>query len=252
MINYKDKRIFIFDVDNTIADSYGPVHKNNAKIICNLLKVGKIVIFATDRSRNLIEEKVLALLPCDKKYFSQIHLLPAGGAAMYSWKEKDWVEIFAERMDSAQENTIVKMYKKALTTVDKNLLDTEPSILNKNSLMLSCSALLPTASKQERLHWDPDQSKRKKIIQLIQNKLRGFDIGIGGSATINITMPQVNKAYGVEKLFKILDLSKRDSIFVGDAIYPGGNDYCMLETNIDTIPVENPDDTVNKLQMFLD
>ncbi len=251
MLNYKDKEIFIFDIDSTIADSYGPVHEKNAEIICNLLKLGKIVVFATDRGKDLIEEKVVNLLPCGRKYFTQIHLQPAGGAAMYSWKEAQWEEIYADRIDNKYELQIINSYTSALADADPSLKDNKPFILNKDQLMLSISALPPDTTKEKRLSWDPDHKKRNKIVTIMQEALPDLKIHIGGSATINIAMPHVSKAYGVNKLFDILRLDKNKALFVGDGIFPGGNDYCMLETGIETLKVENPEDTVNKLQMSL-
>ncbi len=251
MPDCKDKETFIFDVDGTIADSYGPVYPQNAEIICKLLSLDKTVIFATDRSKELIEEKVLALLPCGKEYFTQIHLQPAGGAAMYSWKEARWKEIYADRIDSKYEHQIINSYTSALAEADPSLKDSKPFVLNKDQLMLSISALPPNTTKEKRLSWDPEHKKRNKIVKMMQEVLPNLKIHIGGSATINIAMSHVSKAYGVNKLFGILELDKNKALFVGDGIFPGGNDYCLLKTGIETLKVESPEDTVNKLQMFL-
>ena len=32
-------------------------------------------------------------------------------------------------------------------------------------------------------------------------------------------------------------------VFIGDAIFPGGNDYAVTKTKVDYIPVTDPEDT---------
>ena len=52
-----------------------------------------------------------------------------------------------------------------------------------------------------------------------------FSIHLGGSTSIDVTRPGINKAYGVRKLHETLGVAIADMIFVGDALFPGGNDY---------------------------
>ena len=48
---------------------------------------------------------------------------------------------------------------------------------------------------------------------------------LGGSTSIDVTRPGIDKAYGVRKLHETLGVAIADMIFVGDALFPGGNDY---------------------------
>ncbi len=249
---YKNKEIFIFDVDDTLAESFGPIYPVSAKIICSLLCSGKTVIFATCRSKELIEDRVLAELPCGSKYFNQIYLQPTGGAAMYKWQNNTWVEEYAERMSDSENNKIIRIYKKALKAIDPQLTN-NPYALDKDGTMLSIAALQPGSPREERATWDPNQEKRKKIIDLIlaEVDVDGLDVNVGGASSINIARSGVDKAYGINKLFKILKLDKSKALFVGDGIYPGGNDYCILQTGIDTVRADSPEDFAEKFKFLI-
>lgn len=249
MTNFAEKEIFIFDVDGTVADSYRPVQPKNAEIICNLLKSGKIIVFATGRARESLEEKVLALLPCGSLYMSQIYMLPAGGAAMYSWEGGMWQEAYTNRIDAKYEHKIIELYKKTVEHVDPNIKGEGCFIENKDYLMLSCAAVGYGSTKAERLAWDPNHEKRMQIIGKINEEFPHLDVSIGGSATIDITKKGVNKADGLNRLFDILKLDKKDALFIGDGVFPGGNDYCILETGIDILKVESPKDMVEKFKV---
>jgi len=50
-----------------------------------------------------------------------------------------------------------------------------------------------------------------------------FSIQLGGSTSIDVTRPGIDKAYGVRKLHETLGIADADMIFVGDTIFPGEN-----------------------------
>ena len=40
-------------------------------------------------------------------------------------------------------------------------------------------------------------------------------------------------------------------LFIGDAIFPGGNDYSLYEIGLDTIQVSGPEETAILIKKFL-
>ena len=48
---------------------------------------------------------------------------------------------------------------------------------------------------------------------------------MGGSTSIDVTKPGIDKAYGIRKLRDLLGISLKEMIFIGDALFVGGNDY---------------------------
>ncbi len=66
---------------------------------------------------------------------------------------------------------------------------------------------------------------------------------MGGSTSIDVTLPGIDKAYGIRKLRDILGIAIDEMIYVGDALFPGGNDYPARETGALCIQVLNPHET---------
>jgi hypothetical protein len=66
---------------------------------------------------------------------------------------------------------------------------------------------------------------------------------LGGSTSIDVTLPGIDKAYGIRKLRDVLGVSIADMLYVGDALFPGGNDYPARETGATCIQVRDPDET---------
>jgi hypothetical protein len=61
----------------------------------------------------------------------------------------------------------------------------------------------------------------------------------------------IDKAYGISELAKRLDIPFSECIFVGDALFPGGNDSAVERLGIDMIETKGPDDTRRILQSFI-
>ena len=61
-----------------------------------------------------------------------------------------------------------------------------------------------------------------------------------GATSIDVTKPGIDKAYGIGKLRDVLGISLKEMIFVGDALFPGGNDYPAQQAGVISIPVQGP------------
>ena len=73
--------------------------------------------------------------------------------------------------------------------------------------------------------------------------IKGFSVNLGGTTSIDITKPGIDKAYGIRKLRDILGIAIEEMIFVGDAIFPGGNDYPAKQAGVVSIRVRDPEET---------
>jgi len=95
----------------------------------------------------------------------------------------------------------------------------------------------------EKKKWDSDFTKRKKIKVILDPLIPGFSVRMGGATSIDVTNPGIDKAYGVRKLRDVLGISLKEMIFVGDALFPGGNDYPAEQARVVSIPVRGPHET---------
>lgn len=67
---------------------------------------------------------------------------------------------------------------------------------------------------------------------------------MGGATSIDITREGVDKAYGLKKLRDASGIELDAMMFIGDAIFPGGNDYPAKELGLDTVRVRDPEETL--------
>jgi hypothetical protein len=62
---------------------------------------------------------------------------------------------------------------------------------------------------------------------------------------------RADKAYGIEKLRKTLGIAIEDMIFVGDALFPGGNDYPAKQAGVVSIEVRDPHETKRVIETII-
>ncbi|GAB1405627.1 hypothetical protein MASR1M74_28090 [Lentimicrobium sp.] len=74
---------------------------------------------------------------------------------------------------------------------------------------------------------------------------------MGGTTSIDITKPDIDKAYGIHKLHEKVGISLDEMIFIGDAIFPGGNDYPAKEAGVLSIKVRDPEETKRVIETLL-
>jgi hypothetical protein len=78
---------------------------------------------------------------------------------------------------------------------------------------------------------------------MLEKLIPEFSIRMGGATSIDVTKPGIDKAYGIGKLRDILHLSLKEMVYIGDALFPGGNDYPVEEAGVVSILVKGPEDT---------
>jgi HAD superfamily hydrolase (TIGR01484 family) len=117
-------------------------------------------------------------------------------------------------------------------------------VIEDRGSQITFSALGQKAPADLKYAWDPTRVKRERISAILKAKIPEFDIRVGGASSVDVTRKGVNKAYGIRKLEQYLDLGVDDIVFVGDALFYGGNDYPAKSTGVDCISVKGPDETM--------
>ena len=86
---------------------------------------------------------------------------------------------------------------------------------------------------------------------MLEPLLPDFAVRMGGTTSIDVTKPGVDKAYGMARLREQLAIPLNEMLFVGDAIFVGGNDFPVQEAGVDSILVRDPRETARIIQTVL-
>ncbi|MGA9417753.1 MAG: HAD hydrolase family protein, partial [Candidatus Cybelea sp.] len=117
---------------------------------------------------------------------------------------------------------------------------------------ITYSALGQQAPLEAKAKWDPDFAKRQKIKSILDGLLPNFSVRLGGTTSIDVTRPGIDKAYGIRKLRDVLKVPIAEMLFIGDALFPGGNDYPAKEAGADSIQVRDPDECKRVIETIID
>ena len=74
---------------------------------------------------------------------------------------------------------------------------------------------------------------------------------LGGTTSIDITKSGIDKAYGIRKLRDILAIPVGEMLYVGDALFPGGNDYPAEEAGALSIQVRDVHETKRVIETII-
>ena len=78
-----------------------------------------------------------------------------------------------------------------------------------------------------------------------------LSVQLGGATSMDITRPGVDKAYGIGKLKEVLGVPVKRMLFIGDALFPGGNDYPAKQAGAESIEVRDPQETMRVIQAII-
>lgn len=234
------KKLIVFDLDGTLAESKAAVDAEMAGILNNLLGVAHVAIISGGDWPQF-EKQVLSHLP-DKKRFKKLSILPTCGTKYYQYK-KGWKELYAENFTDDQKHQIIENLNEAVAESGFKADKTWGEQIEDRGSQITFSALGQKAPLLQKKKWDPKFTKRKKIKLKLDKILSEFSVHLGGATSIDITRHGIDKAYGIRKLKKVLDIKIAEMIFIGDALFAGGNDYPARKTGVDCLQVKDPEET---------
>ena len=246
----KTKKLIIFDLDGTLTKSKSPIDDEMAELIARLIRNIKVAIISGGGYPQFQTQFIGNIRGISENY-SNLFLLPTSGTRLYTWKG-NWTEEYAENLTEKEKTKIIT----ALNTVLKMANYEKPaniygSVIEDRNSQITFSALGQNAPSDLKYTWDPTREKREKIASLLKTKLPEFDARVGGATSVDITKRGVNKSYGIRKLEQYLKLLPENIIFVGDALFYGGNDYPAKATGVDCVKVSGPDDTKKLIREWL-
>ena len=242
------KRLIVFDLDGTLALSKSSLDSEMSVLLVSLLEVAKVAIISGGDWPQF-EQQVLTNLPTDDR-LNALSLLPTCGTKFYEYRT-GWDLLYAEDFSDQQRKKIIEALDHVMTTLKLPAKGPWGKIIEDRGSQITFSALGQQAPLDEKEKWDPDFAKRKKMQALLQNLIPEFSIRLGGTTSVDITKPGIDKAYGIRKLTAILGISIPEMIFVGDAIFPGGNDYPAKEAGVTSIKVAGPEETKRVIEAIV-
>ncbi|HQT99516.1 MAG TPA: HAD-IIB family hydrolase [Acidimicrobiales bacterium] len=242
------KQLVVFDLDGTLAASKSPLSSEIAHLLRLLLTVTRVAVISGG-SWTQFETQLLTSLTHDCR-LENLFLLPTCGTKFFHFDD-EWVMDYSEDLTRSERTTIVTALTRALEESGVKVAKVWGDVIEDRGSQVTLSALGQEAPLSAKGQWDPDFAKRTKIVTILTTLLQGFAINMGGTSSIDVTKPGIDKAYGIEKLRAHLGIEIAQMLFVGDAIFEGGNDFAAQRVGVDSILVRDPRETARVIQTII-
>lgn len=246
------KKVIAFDLDDTLAITKSAISDRMAELLGQLLESHQVCIISGGQFGQF-KKQVIDNLRVEHHLLQSLHMMPTCGTRYYRFDDidKEWKLIYAEDIPEKDKARIIE----ALTSAAKETgyLEEKPygEIVEDRGSQITFSACGQEAPPEVKYKWDPDTKKRQKIREKVVQVIDDYEVRIGGTTSIDITKPGIDKAYGMDKLMGVLEIGKEDILFVGDKLDEGGNDYPVKAMGIDTIAVDRWEDTALVIETII-
>jgi hypothetical protein len=234
------KKLIVFDLDGTLAPSKSSLAPQTAGLLRDLLAVIKVAVISGGAWAQF-EKQLLTDLPQDS-LLENLSLLPTCGTKFFQFNGR-WEELYSEDLTAEQKRKIIDSLNRASSEAGYRAEKVWGETIEDRGSQVTYSALGQQAPLAEKEKWDADFAKRKRITAILETLIPEFSIRMGGATSIDVTKAGIDKAYGIGKLRDTLHVSLMEMVYIGDALFPGGNDYPAQEAGVVSIPVRGPDDT---------
>lgn len=242
-------RLIVFDLDGTLAPSKSQMDEEMSLLLGKLLQKISVAVISGG-SYAQFQKQFLASLNCKKELLKNLFLFPTCSTAFYRF-ENDWKEVYSEKLTKEEKTKIFEAFEKALKITGFNVTKLYGALIEDRGSQITFSALGQQAPLELKIRWDPDAKKRLRIKKELESYIPEFEVRVGGTTSIDVTRKGIDKAYGIKQICKLLGFKKEDMLFIGDALFEGGNDYPVKSTGVKCIQVKDPEETKKEIERYL-
>ena len=235
------KKLVVFDLDGTLAESKSAMDAEMAQLLSRLMSVAKVAIISGGDWPQF-DKQVVQRLPQGQS-FENLLLLPTCGTKFFRHENGVWKKLYSEDFTAAEKQKILSSMDRAISEAGYKPTQTWGDVVEDRGSQITFSALGQQAPLEPKHAWDPDFAKRTRIKAILDQYIPEFSVRMGGATSIDVTKPGIDKAYGIAKLRDLCHIAIEEMIFIGDAIFPGGNDYPPKEMGVDSICIRDVHET---------
>jgi phosphomannomutase len=242
------KKLIVFDLDGTLAESKSSLDPEMATLLGTLLDLVKVAVISGGNWPQF-QQQLLSNLPHDER-LKNLSILPTCGTKFYQYKSS-WEILYSEDFTGEQKQKIIGSLQKAIELSGFKPERVWGELIEDRGSQITFSALGQQAPLEEKKKWDPDFAKRKKMKALLDTFIPEFSVRLGGATSVDVTKPGIDKGYGIRKLRDVLGVAITEMVFIGDALFPGGNDYPAKEAGALSIQVRDPNETKRVIEAIV-
>lgn len=252
------KKVIIFDLDGTLTETKSPMDAQMAELLRKLLERKTVAVIGGGRYE-LFKEQLIRRLRGPKKLLRNLFLFPTTATTFYRFTQ-GWNKIYDHQLTKKEKRKIFKAFQETFKEVGYvHPRRTYGKVIEDRGTQVTFSALgqdvvkaLGRRGVELKKKWkDENAAMKMRLVRALERRLPNFKIGAAGYTSIDVTRKGIDKAYGIRQIKKHLRVSISQMIFIGDALFPGGNDFAARRTGVKCIAVAGPAQTKRLVRSWI-
>jgi HAD superfamily hydrolase (TIGR01484 family) len=254
----KSKDLIVFDLDGTLIRTKFPMDTEMSELITCLLKAKKVAIIGGAKY-SVLNKLFLHKLKCSKNFLEKLFLFPTTATTFYKYNN-GWKQIYELRLKTSEVARIKEAFEEVFQEMGyKHPKKTYGEIVEDRGSQVTFAVygqdivkVLGMKGVEMKEHWLKKNLKIKmKMANLLAKKLPNLEVRSAGFTAIDVTKKGIDKAFGILQMQKYLKIPISQMLFVGDAMFKGGNDYAVVKTGVDWMSVKDPEETKKIISQIL-
>lgn len=228
-------RHIFFDMDGTVTRSCTPATPEMEKLLKGLIDSGRSVMIISGQLNDVIERNVPV-------------------ASFYMGQNGNHT-VNAETGEELWKNVLTDKEKKEIFTHIESLprdwaVRDENDLLSDRGAQIAYSLIGHNEDIDKKEAFDPKGEKRKALLEEFPLESDTIEVKIGGTTTFDYIKKGFHKGVNVQHLIDHEGWNSAECLYVGDALFPGGNDEAVIGV-IDTRAVKGPRETQDVIKEIL-
>lgn len=255
---HRNKKLIVFDLDGTLVETKSVIDQEMADLLSELLKQKQVAIIGGGKYE-LFRAQLVSRLKCPKALFANLFLFPTTATAFYRY-DHGWKKVYEEKLSPEERTAIKDAFRKTFKALHYSQPEkTYGRVIEDRGTQVTFSALgqevvrvLGEEGVRLKKEWrDKNTGLKLKLTKTLQKLLPNLEVRAAGYTSVDVTRRGIDKAYGIRQIRKYLGVSIKNMLFVGDALFPGGNDCAVLRAGVLSVEIKSLEDTKRLIKFFI-
>jgi len=242
-MNTEKIKVIAMDLDGTLTQHRQPLTPENRAALVALGKKYRLVMVGAGQVMRIFNQ--LERFPIDiiGNYGLQYAKYNAETGEMDVQRD---LNLPCDDRDAIEAKVTALREKHGFTTFAGDNVEYHPSGC------LTFPILGTKAVQADKLAFDPDRSKRRKIYAEVCEAFDDYCVFVGGSSSFDMAPKPYNKYYALDLYCKEHGLAHENVLFIGDDYGMGGNDESVYLSDIPFLCIDDYMTFPEKVQFLLD
>lgn len=222
-------KLIAMDLDGTLTQHKSPLNKENRKMLNMLSEKYKLLMVGAGQVRRI---------------FNQLEGFPVDIIGNYGLQYGEYQDeikdikilrdlVFECKRDEIEEKVTMLRHKYGYTKYSGDNVEYHPSGC------VTFPVLGTKAESEQKLAFDPDRSKRRKIYDEVCRCFSEYCVFVGGSSSFDMAPKPYNKYYALDLYCKERGYDHSEVVYIGDDYGTGGNDESVYKSDFNYLKIDN-------------